>query len=248
MQPKVRIAVAAAMVASGVLAVDKLVPLALAGPDDANCPNTAAQSLNWGQPNRSDGFNDPASLAGWKIYDSPGHNGNGRRTPDAVSVADGHLSIVADAKGNTGGMAWNPGQTHGRWEVCVRSLPAAETYHSVALLWPDAEDWPSGGEVDFMEIVDPHRQFVEGFLHYGPDNQLEQGGIAINATEWHAWAVEWTADRLVYFVDGRPWWETRNVDHLPPRAMHLCIQLDNFGGDTSAGGRTEVDWARQYSL
>lgn len=232
---------------SGLWAVNVMTPLASAD-DDSKCPVTAATTLGWGTPNRSDSFSDASSLDGWSLYDGPGHNNNGIRTPDAMSVADGQLTITADAQGRSGGMAWYPGQLHGRWEVCVRSLPSAETYHSVVLLWPDAEDWPVGGEIDFMEILDPTRQLVEGFLHYGHDNQQVHGAVAIDATQWHAFAVEWTPDRIEYYVDGRPWWQTTDVAILPPRPMHLAIQLDNFGGDTSRGGQTDVDWARQYFL
>lgn len=241
------VATTVALVASGTLAVTAVVPSATAQ-QDTNCATTAADTLGWGEPNREDGFNSPASLDAWSIYDGPGHNGNGWRTPLAATVSDGALNITADAHGNSGGMAWNPGQLHGRWEVCAKSSPAAETYHAVALLWPDAEDWPVGGEIDFMEISDPNRQHVEGFLHHGPDNELEQGSVFTDAAQWHSWAVEWTPERLVYFLDGKPWWETRNAGALPPRPMHLCLQLDNFGGDTSTGGRMQVDWVRQYAL
>lgn len=240
------VATAAAVVSSGILVANTVLPSATA--QDANCANTAAQAFNWGNPNREDGFNSPASLNGWSIYDGPGHNGNGWRTPLAVSVADGNLTITGDAHGNSGGMSWNPGQLHGRWEICARSLPSAETYHSVALLWPSAEDWPVGGEIDFMEISDPARRHVEGFLHYGPENNLEQGSVATDAAQWHSWAVEWTPESITYFLDGNPWWETRNQAALPPRTMHLALQLDNFGGDTSAGGQSQFDWVRQYSL
>ncbi len=137
---------------------------------------------------------------------------------------------------------------YGRWEVCARSPQAAPGYHSVLLLWPDAEDWPSGGEVDFQEITDPARQKVEGWLHYGPDDDREFTEMNIDTTQWRSWAVEWTPQRLAMFVDGALWWQTTNSEHLPPRPMHLCIQLDNFGGDLHDGGQLQVDWARQYAL
>lgn len=214
----------------------------------ANCPATAAETLGWGTPNRADEFDSPSSLAGWKLYNGPGHAGNGRRTAAAAAVANGVLTITGDAQGNSAGMAWNPGQMYGRWEVCIKSPPASPNYHSVVLLWPDAEDWPVGGEVDFMEIVDPARRDVDIYLHYGPDDRRDRGNIAIDATQWHSWAVEWTPDRIVAYVDGAQWWETTDTAHFPPRPMHLCIQLDNFGGDISQGGQQIVDWARQYPV
>jgi len=223
-------------------------PTADADPGDGKCPNTAAAAHGWGPPNRIDDFTDPASLDQWTVYDGPGHDGNGRRTPAAVSVADGILTITGDSEGNSGGMAWLPGQLHGRWEACVKSSPSGPGYHSLLLLWPDAENWPVGGEVDFMEIADPTRQTVEGWLHYGPNDERESSTLPIDSTQWHSWAVEWTPQRITMFVDGVQWWQTADPAHLPPGPMHLCIQLDSFGGDLGGGGTMMVDWARQYSL
>jgi licheninase len=211
-----------------------------------NCPITAAAAHNWGTPNPTADFDDQSSLSDWYVYNGPGHRGNGRRTPDAISFANGIMTINGDAEGNTAGMAWRPGRFHGRWEACVKSPPGAETYHPVVLLWPDADTGPSGGEIDFMEITDPTRQNVEGWLHYGPNDRRESGRVTIDANQWHSWAVEWTPDRIVMYVDGAPWWTTTNTDHFPPGPTHLCIQLDNFGGDTGPGAQMMVDWARQY--
>lgn len=220
-----------------------------AGADPAgHCGTTAADVLGWGAPDRSDDFTDPSSLNGWSMYDGVGHAGNGRRTPNAISVADGSLHITGDAAGNSGGMAWNPGRMYGRWEACVQSPVAAEGYHSLLLLWPDAEDWPLGGEVDFMEITEGSRQSVEGWLHYGPGNNKIRNEIQIDATQWHSWAVEWTPQRITAYVDGAMWWEVADPALLPPRPMHLCIQLDNFGGDLSQGGQMSVDWVREYPI
>jgi len=221
--------------------------VANAQPSAARCTATAAQSLGWGAPNRVENFDGSSALANWWVYDSPGHDGNGRRTPDAVTVTDGALTITGDAQGNSGGMAWRGGgQMYGRWEVCARTPVGAETYHSVALLWPDANDWPVGGEIDFMEIVVPGRQRVDYNLHYGADDKRESHHVTVDATQWHSWAVEWTPSRIAVFLDGVEWGETTDVSRFPPRSMHLCLQLDNFGGDTSPRGELLVDWARQY--
>jgi licheninase len=225
-----------------------LVPTMQADTGDGNCARTAASTQKWGAANRTDDFTGPSSLSSWQIYDGPGHNGNGRRTPTAMSVDGGVLSITGDAKGNSGGMAWNPGQFYGRWEVCAKSSPAADAYHAVLLLWPDDDDWPSGGEIDFMEVVDPTRQGSEFWLHYGSEDKREYANLNIDATQWHSWAVEWTPSRIAAFVDGAMWWSTTNVAHFPPRPMHLCMQLDNTGGDTSTGASMSVDWARQYGI
>jgi hypothetical protein len=218
------------------------------GTGSGNCPSTAAATLSWGAPDREDDFTDSSSAKSWGIYDGPGHAGNGRRSPSQVSIANGLLTLTGDAEGNSAGMDWNPGQKYGRWEGCVRSSPGADSLHSLMLLWPDAENWPVGGEVDFMEISDPSRQSVDSFLHYGVDNQQEQSSIRIDASLWHAWAVEWTPQGITQYVDGTKWWSTSDTSHLPPGPMHLCIQLDYFGGNADGGAKETVDWVRQYPV
>ena len=226
---------------------------ARAGPahDSGMCPVTAASSLDWGTPVRTDDFSDPSSLTTWQVYNSVGHGGNGRRTPAALSVADGLLTVAGDAEGNSGGTAWRPGQLYGRWEICATSSPASPNYHSVLLLWPDSENWPSDGEIDFMEILDPARQTVTAsVLKFDQRDPILgelnfHANVTVDATQWHSWAVQWQPDGIVGYVDGEPWFETSA--NIPITPMHLAMQLDNFGGDINAGGRLQVDWVRQYA-
>lgn len=238
-----------------VLAVSAVIPMlsANSAEGDGNCAATAASAFDWGEPERSDDFDDPASLSGWKIYNTVGHAGNGRRTREAVTVADGLLTITGDSAGNSGGMAWMPGQLYGRWEICMMSPPASPNYHSVVLLWPDSENWPTDGEIDFMEILEPTRQVVTAsILHLKPGDPATKADpndhrkIAIDATQWRSWAVEWTPEHVRGYVDGAEWFDVDR--HVPTTPMHLAIQLDNFGGDISEGGQQVVDWVREYGL
>ena len=208
----------------------------------AGTGTAAAQTMGWGTATRSDDF--AAGLGQWGVYDGSGHAGNGRRTPSAVSVANGVMTMTGDSSGNSGGMSWGQGQKYGRWEARVRST--AGSYHPVMLLWPDAENWPLGGEVDWMEISDPARQVADTFLHYGASNNQVQGDVDVDATQWHNWAVEWTAQGVTTYLDGKPWWSTKNTSILPPGPMHMTIQLDNFGGNLKSA-QMQVDWVRQYA-
>ncbi|MBW0105662.1 glycoside hydrolase family 16 protein [Pseudonocardia sp. KRD291] len=208
---------------------------------------TAAEAHGWGNPVRADDFT--GGTEGWSIYDGPGHGGNGRRTPDAVSIQDGVLTITGDSEGNTAGMAWNPGQKYGRWEGRVKAPESDPSYNALLLLWPDAENFPEGGEVDFMEMMDPSRQKTNLFLHYGADNSQVSGDVEIDGTQWHNWAVEWTPDHIAAFVDGKQWWKTTDTSILPPGPMHLCIQLDWFPkGDGATESTMQVDWVKQYAI
>ncbi len=75
------------------------------------------------------------------------------------------LSIVSHGL-SSGGLAWNHGQLYGRWEVRARTQQATG-YGDVLILWPDAEDFPVGGEIDFMEIPKAARNDYNFNLHYG---------------------------------------------------------------------------------
>ncbi len=241
--------------AIAVAALPATVTAALAAPPPAPPPpvsagyETSAAALHgWGEPNRVEEF-DGQLGPGWNVYEGPGHAGNGRRTRDAISFRDGIMTITGDAQGNTAGMGWNPGQKFGRWEGRVRAPASDESYNALLLLWPDAEDFPVGGEIDFMEMLDHTRQTTNIFLHYGENNDQVVGEVQIDGTQWHNWAVEWAPTHVAAFVDGKEWWRTDNVDILPPRAMHLCVQLDWFPEDGQGEVQESymhVDWVKQY--
>jgi beta-glucanase (GH16 family) len=219
-------------------------------PDEpAGYATSAAAKFGWGKPNRVDDFSGRLDKS-WGVYNGPGHGGKGRRTPDAVSVENGALTITGDPQGNTAGMAWGDGQKYGRWEGRVKAPASDRSYNALLLLWPDAENWPVGGEVDFMEMSDHTRQSTDMFLHYGSSNSQLHGEVTIDATEWHNWAVEWTPDHITAFVDGKQWFHTDKKEALPPGPMHLCIQLDWFpkSGAAVQTSHMYVDWVRQYSL
>jgi hypothetical protein len=243
----IRGVLAAAVIAAAAFGVAPAVtaePYTMTAPADGNCPNTAAAKFGWPQPNRVDNFDVPPARPNWNVYDSPGHDGNGRRTPNAVATSDGIMTITGDPQGDSAGMSWAGDQYRGRWEVCMRTAPGSAQYHPVILLWHQSGTPYS--EINVAEILDPARQVVNFFLHYGSRQTSAQ--INIDATQWHSWAVEWTATAVTGYVDGNEWFRDTSVSHLPDGPMSLCLQLDNFGGDISAGGRMDFDWARQYPL
>ncbi len=210
---------------------------------------TAAAEFGWGTPDREDDFT--TGSAEWDVYDGPGHAGNGVRSPDALTIEDGEvLVITGDPAGTTGGLSWGGGQQYGRWEGRVRAPASDPSYNALLLLWPDAENFPVGGEIDFMEMLDPTRQTTDFFLHHGEANEQVNGQVEIDGTQWHNWAVEWTPDAITAFVDGEQWFRTTDTSTFPPGPMHLTIQLDWFpeGSAQVQESRMEVDWVRQWSL
>lgn len=220
---------------------------------------TAAQRFGWGAPLAgSDEFNylgapDPTR---WAVYDSPGHAGNGRRTPSNALVTEGYLRLTGEADGDSAGMASKTGLMYGRWEVRARSshtsAAGANTYHPVLIAWPDSNQWPEGAEYDFLENGAPGQQCAEAFLHY-PNHQPKRQEFAqrcgVDLTQWHNFALEWAPGRLVGFIDGVEWFRfTANGIANAPGPMHLTIQLDAFAPNSLRPAVFDVDWARIYRV
>jgi beta-glucanase (GH16 family) len=215
---------------------------------DAGAATSAAVLHHWGTPTHVDEFTGGLG-DDWQVYDGPGHDGKGVRSPAAVSVQNGIMTITGDAKGTTAGMALDTGQKYGRWEGRVRAPEASDSYHAVMLLWPDAENWPVGGEVDFMEMSDGQRATTDAFLHFGKDNSQVHDDVQTDATAWHDWAVEWTPQAVTAYLDGKQWFRSTDPKTLPPGPMHLCIQLDWFPGDgATRTSKMQVDWVKQYAV
>ncbi|MEV4251743.1 glycoside hydrolase family 16 protein [Spirillospora sp. NPDC049652] len=226
---------------------------------------TAAARFHWGRPTASDDFRSGRlDRRSWEVYNGPGQGGAGHRSPRAVSVRKGVLTITGRSNGTTGGVAWKRGaQRTGRWEARVRMSRANAAYHPVLLLWPTharggAAPRGGGGEVDWLEVADDGtRQKAKFFLHYGPlrrDNQLV-GQVRTDMTRWHAFAVEWTATWVSGFVDGRRWFHTTRRAAIPRGPMGQTIQLDWFPHDArhtargigwNAPATFQVDWIRMY--
>ncbi len=210
---------------------------------------TAGEVFGWGAPDVVDDFTGTALSAGWNAYDGPGHAGNGVRSPSAATVANGILTIDGSGDGTTAGLAWTAhAQKYGRWEVRMRAPTGSPSYNALALLWPTEENFPVGGEIDFAELMDPSRDKVELFLHYGADNSQVHGELKVDATRWHNYAVEWTPQGVTAFVDGREWWKTTDTSILPPGPMHLCLQLDWFPRGDNEAGQVQYDWVKQWGL
>ena len=193
----------------------------------------------------ADEFNGTALGPNWDPYDGPGNGGKGRRSPDAITVQNGIMTIRGDSKGTTGGMAWSDDQRFGRWEVRARFPKGDDQYHPVLLLWPQGK-WPQGGEVDFAETTSASST-VDFFLHYSSSNKQKSAQKPLDLTQWHNYAVEWVNGRITGYIDGQQWFQSTDSNTLPPGQMHLAIQLDYFpDGGSPKPTEMDVDYVRIY--
>src|SRR6478609_9317860 len=100
----------------------------------------AAVVRGWGPVVAGDEFNyagspDPAK---WRVFKGPGHAGKGIRSPNAITVGGGVVTLSGDAAGTTGGMSARfSQQRYGRWEARMKIGQRDLQYHPVLILWPN---------------------------------------------------------------------------------------------------------------
>lgn len=168
---------------------------------------------------------DPST---WR-YETGGEGwGNNERqyyrdsTDNAALDGDGHLVITARAGGdgltcwygpctytsarlNTAGAVE---QAYGRFEARVRIPSGRGVWPAFWMLGDDLNEvgWPASGEIDVMENIGSEPDVVVGSVH-GPGytggvsgGHTLPGGRAY-ADGFHVFAVEWTPQRITWFVD-----------------------------------------------
>jgi hypothetical protein len=198
----------------------------------------------------SDEFNGTSvDTSKWSEYGpGPGNEGYGLRSPSQISEGSGALTITMNSQGATGGMSGNQSQTQGTLTARVKASQASANVHPILIWWPYNDNWPCGGEADYYEISDPLRQVYDGFFHFGCNNDQEEAtSVPVDLTQWHVVSVQWTADSMAYYLDGRQVFLDTNPSHLPPQPLIPTIQLDLTDNNPITPGTMSVDWLREYS-
>jgi beta-glucanase (GH16 family) len=211
----------------------------------------AATRFDWGPVVGGDEF-DGSSLdpATWYVVEGAGHMGDGQRAASQVDVADGVLTITGSSNGTTGCIGMRQARQYGRWEARMRVPPGGNQYHPVLILWPNDDKWPQGGEVDYAEAASTKAPIMQ--FNYLSDNTgapvWTHGERAIDISQWHNYAVEWTPTAMRGYIDGILFFEDTDRTRLPPVPMRQTIQLDWFPqGNKTTKSIMKVDWIRLYN-
>lgn len=217
---------------------------------------TAAATLKLGAPVFDDEFNGTAvdkskwGLPGecWPANDTVT---NGRCASHDV-VAGGYLRETGTTDGKTGYLSSEYGSKYGVWEARIRitTQGGGKDFHPVLLTWPDAENWPQGGENDFLE-VNANDTTASAYIHHhqqGEQDAYESGKLDLG--QWHNYALAWGPGYVDGYIDGVRWFHDTDPAAQAPASMHMTIQLDQFNDGSSGFQVTymDCDWARAYKL
>lgn len=174
-------------------------------------------------------------------------------------VKDGQLRITAlkkqfDKNSYTSAKLITKGKKlfqYGRIEVRAK-LPAGRgTWPAIWMLGDniDKVDWPDCGEIDIMEHVGFKKDTVFGSIHTKVFNhvigtQTTKGMlIADPYTSFHTYGIEWTKEKISFFIDDKQYLEFNNqhktTAEWPFDALFYLILNLAVGGDW--GGQQGID-------
>lgn len=142
-------------------------------------------------------------------------------------------------------------QTYGRYSarmrVRIESGDMSE-YHVAWLLWPQSEQWPQDGEIDFPE--GGLNGTAKGYHHHagpvGCGNGCVEAARDIGArfTDWHTYTIEWSPGRLRMLLDDEVVLDT--TANVPSGPMRWQLQTETNGNGNSSG-HLQVDWVSVWA-
>ncbi len=190
-------------------------------------------------------------------------------TDTCAVVADGTLKIIARKRGSeviSIRMNTSESWTYGYFEARLKLPSGKGTWPAFWMLPKNFTTWPGDGEIDIMEEVGYDPNVILSTIHCNAYNHsigTQKSGtrrIPTAQTDFHVYAVEWTADFIKGYVDGECYFtfdndKKGNKDTWPFNVpFYLKLNLawgGNWGGaqgiDESALPATyEIDYVRVF--
>lgn len=214
----------------------------------------------------ADEFNgSQLDLARWIPHDPRGQARDRQLqawTPDSVTISGGQLHLVATRTTEAryvSGIVTTLGtfaQLYGRFEIRCK-MAAGKGLRSMFSLSPV----PLGPlpEIDIFEVAGNAPTAISFTNLWGTEQTQRSFGDSFTgadlSTGFHTIAVEWDADKISWFLDGKE--KLRSVDGIPHQPMFLLLDLAVGGGAGNVLTRTpdestrfpasfDIDYIRVY--
>jgi len=176
------------------------------------------------------------------------------KSNDVATISDGTLKITCKKVNGTIYSARlyakkTTGWKYGYIEASIKVPTGKGTWPAFWMMPVNYTSWPADGEIDIMEHVGYNPNVIHSTIHC---NKYNNGGTSIETasrsvstatTEFHKYAVEWTASYMTFYIDGKSLLTYRNdgtgKDAWPFDAAFYPILNLAWGG--SWGGAQGVD-------
>ena len=160
--------------------------------------------------------------------------------PDGVLVENESLRFKAE-KREMGGMPYTSGmattfgkfaQRYGWFEIRAKMPKGKGMWPAFWLLPEDGKSWPP--EIDILEILGHEPSKVHMTNHWRIDTGTHHEGKGVDftgpdfTTGYHTYALQWTPEEMVWYIDGIERYATRQ--HVPQEPMYVLLNLA-VGGD-----------------
>lgn len=214
--------------------------------DDNGCTNLSSKNQNWYRPENVTIENGkliltarPEKVKGWR----------GKTfTHTSGMVTSGRL--YGEPRAASGFEA-----TYGFFEIRAK-IPSGQG------LWPAFWMLPSSHEslpeIDIMEVLGHAPSLLELHYHYAKPNGDKRSAAKEVATNdlsqgWHVYGVDWSPDRIVWYLDGQEVWRFAEPENISDEPMYLILNLavggtwpGNTDSTTPFPARYEIDYVRAW--
>ncbi len=165
-----------------------------------------------------DEFDGTKLSSDWTAATGKGDNGWGNNeiqyyTSENATVANGRLSITLKDDGNqvTSSRLYakvSTGWRYGYIEARIKLPTGKGTWPAFWMMPVNFTSWPADGEIDIMEEVGYNPNVVHSTIHCNKYNntgtsvETATKSVPTAQTDFHTYALLWTADKMTFYVDG----------------------------------------------
>ncbi len=196
-----------------------------------------------------DDFSQGASDPNWGIYSTdvdPQDDFSGAN----VSLTPGQANVSTEG-GVSGGMCWcsnAPESLYGRWEVRAK-LEGNSNQTPIFIMWPTSNQWPIGGEIDWIQSFSDNLSSLLYSLHWGANDSQTHESASGDFSTWHTYTLQWEPNNITVWVDGVQIFQTTDAAEIPHDPMQLAIQASPADAATapSTTSTTEIAWVKVFA-
>lgn len=199
---------------------------------------------------------------GWgnnEIQEYVAQNKDGK---DIAYINNGTLKIAAqkiDNKVYSVRMNTTQGWTYGWFEARIKVTDARGSWPAFWMMPKNFKTWPGDGEIDIMEyaIGTQGKNKSSSSIHCAAFNwpmgtqKTHVQSVSNAATEFHVYALEWMADKMIFYVDGKAHLTFDNdgqgYEHWPFNAP-FYLKLNLAWGGNMGGTANEADLPAVYEI
>ena len=171
--------------------------------------------FNSGSELNADNWTHEVQNSGW--VNNELQNYVNHKTPEGslvTEVKDGHLLIHCLKENGKiySGRVYakvREGWTYGYIEASIKLPKGKGTWPAFWMMPVNFKSWPADGEIDIMEEVGGHPNYVSSSLH--ANSHVHSNGTQVThemlcdgaEDDFHTYAIEWTAKNITTYVDGK---------------------------------------------